>query len=270
VLRFLLTRRWLGLLLVVLLVSFACVELGLWQFRRYTEAKTANAQITANLHSPATTVSHLMSASKPPAAAAEWRVVTARGRYDARHQIAVLYRTRNGSPGVDVVTPLRTTNGVGLVVDRGWLRTPGSVESPKSLPAPPRGLVTVTGWVRINADDGSTETIPSGGAVRAISSAGIQRRVPYRLYDGFVEAIRQSPPEPELAAALPPDLSTGPHFFYGLQWFLFATLAIGFWVYFARSEYLQLQGKAQRSRARTASAAALNREHRPGGVPSRR
>ena len=34
-LRFLFTGRWLALLLLVYLVGFACVELGLWHFRRY-------------------------------------------------------------------------------------------------------------------------------------------------------------------------------------------------------------------------------------------
>ncbi len=269
-LRFLLTRRWLALFLAVAVVSVGCIELGLWQFRRYGEAKAANEQITANFAAPAVPVQRVMTTSSPPATGSEWRAITARGRYDGHQQVAVLYRTRSGAPGVDVVTPLRTSSGVALIVDRGWLETPGSVQSPKSLPAPPRGVVTVTGWVRINADSGSSQTIPSGRSVRAISSAGIQRRVPYRLYDGFVEATSQRPPEPRLAAAVPPDLSTGPHFFYGLQWFLFAALALGFWFYFARAEYLQVRRDASASRLQRPSDIAVGRQHRPRDVASRR
>jgi cytochrome oxidase assembly protein ShyY1 len=273
VLRFLFTRRWLGLLLVVVVVGFSCIELGLWQFRRYGERNAANAQITANLSAAPVPVGAVMSPTSPPAPEDEWRVVTARGTYDAARQFSVLYRTRSGSPGVEVVVPLRTASGVGLLVDRGWISTPGAVTTRASLPNPPAGLVTVTGWVRRNADDGSDQTIPAEGAVRAISSAGISAAVPYPLYDGFVEATHEQPATtPHPAAALAPDLGSGPHFFYGLQWFFFAILALGFWCYFAWTEYQQTLGKRPPSSASSqrASEPAVDRQHRPGDVASRR
>jgi cytochrome oxidase assembly protein ShyY1 len=46
-------------------------------------------------------------------------------------------------------------------------------------------------------------------------------------------------PAPETAD--PPDLGSGPSFFYGLQWWFFALLAVGFLAYFARHEYRDLQ-----------------------------
>jgi cytochrome oxidase assembly protein ShyY1 len=159
------------------------------------------------------------------------------------------------------------------MVDRGWISTPGAVETTASLPAPPSGPVTVTGWVRRNADDGSDQTIPDQGAVRAISSAGISAAVPYPLYDGFVEATDEQPrTTPHPAAALAPDLGSGPHFFYGLQWFFFAILALGFWCYFAWTEYQQTQGKRPSAPATLKGTrdAAVDRQHRPGDVAGRR
>ncbi len=239
VFRFLLSRRWLGLLLVVILVGVACVELGLWQFHRYHSRHDGNIVTRANLAENPTPVDDVMSVTHPPADDDEWRVVEATGTYDVDHQVVVLYRTRDGAPGVDVVTPLVTQEGPALLVDRGWVATEGNGAAAPDVPAPPGGNVTVTGWVRINADEGN-ETELSDGSVRSISSEAIGPSLPYDVYDGFVDLTGEDPavqPSPELAD--PPDLSGGPHFFYGVQWFFFAALAFGFWIYFGYAEYQQ-------------------------------
>lgn len=269
--RFLFTRRWLGLLLVVVVVGVSCVELGLWQFRRYADRNDSNAEVTANLSAAPAPIADVMRKGVPLDTAAEWRVVTARGRYDAQHQFAVLYRTRDGSPGVEVVLPLRTSRGAAVLIDRGWIATPGSVASAASLPAPPGGMVTVTGWVRRNADGGSDQTTPTAGSVRAISSDGIRAAVPYPLYDGFVELTKEQPTtKPAPAPALAPDLGSGPHFFYGLQWFFFALLAFGFWLYFAWVEYTGARSAAVPVASQRSSAPTVDCEHHPGDVAGRR
>lgn len=268
--RFLFTRRWLGLLLAVAVVSFGCTELGLWQFRRYAERHDSNARITANLSAAPQSVDAVMSSGVPPAAADEWRVVKASGSYDPGRQIAVLYRTRNGSPGVDLVVPLRTESGPALLVDRGWVATTGRVVTPDSLPAPPTGRVTITGWVRRNADGGSAQTTPSGGSVRAISSDAIEAAVPYDLYDGFVQVTSERPAsKPAPALSLAPDLGSGPHFFYGLQWFFFAALAFAFWCYFAWSEYRTQRRPVAPPLQRTGGT-SVDRQHHAGDVAGRR
>jgi cytochrome oxidase assembly protein ShyY1 len=237
---FLFTRRWLGLLLAVVLVAYACVELGLWQFRRYGERHDANESIRHNLAAAPVPVSRVMSPTQQVPDAVQWTKVVATGTYDVSHQIFVLYRTRDGSPGVDVVVPLVTGSGTALLVDRGWTATAANGNERPNVPAPPAGTVTVNGWVRINASGGSVT--PSDGYVRAISSDAIKPTLPYPVYDGFLDRTKESPPAPKAPQpALPPDLSAGPSFFYGLQWFFFAILAFGFWMYFAWSEYQQTQ-----------------------------
>lgn len=267
--RFLLTRRWLGLLLAVLVVGIVCVELGQWQFRRYAERKETNASITANLHASPAPLERVMSQSSPPAAEDEWRTVTATGSYDADAQIAVLYRTRAGAPGVDVVVPLVTPSGTALLVDRGWLATAGNGNDVGPLPRPPAGTVTVTGWVRRNAE--GDETTPSDGKVRAISSTAIAAVLPYGVYDGFLDLTAEKPTvQPHPAVAVAPDLGSGPHFFYGLQWYFFAVLAFGFWCYFAWTEYRQHSAGPARARLERPGDAPVDREHRAGDVASSR
>lgn len=269
--RFLLTRRWLGLLLAVAIVSIACVELGLWQFRRYADRQETNARITANLHAAPAPIDHVMGESAPPASDDEWRVVSAHGTYDAGSQLAVLYRTRDGAPGVDVVVPLVTASGTAVLVDRGWVATAANGNSFGVLPDPPPGLVTVIGWVRFNAAGGSDETAPSDGSVRAISSDAIAQDVPYEVYNGFLDLVTEKPTiTPRPAKALAPDLGSGPHFFYGLQWFFFAVLALGFWCYFAWTEY-QLGRRGNIAVAsEPPSDATVDRQHHAGDVAGRR
>ncbi len=240
-LRFLLSRRWLGLLLVVIVVGVACIELGRWQFRRYDERRQENVTTERNLEAAPVSADQVLSTEHPPADDDQWRVVAAVGTYDVEHQLLVSYRTRDGAPGVDVVVPLVTESGDALLVDRGWVQTIANANQTPDVPAPPSGTVSVTGWVRLNATGSDQQVTPNDGTVRAISSDAIAPTLPYPVYDGFVDLTSEDPttdPAPQLAE--PPDLGSGPHFFYGLQWWFFALLAFGFWCYFAWVEYKEL------------------------------
>ncbi len=245
-LRFLLSRRWLGLLLAVIIVGVACVELGRWQFRRSSERHDDNLVASRNLAAEPVPVSEVLSTDTPPSSEDEWRAVAAVGTYDAQRQLIVSYRTRDGAPGVDVLVPLVTDHGPALLVDRGWMQTQGNANRDVDVPSPPSGTVTVSGWVRANAEGDSDQVTPNDGTVRAISSAAIAPSLPYPVYDGFVDLTEERPavtPAPDRAD--PPDLGPGPHFFYGVQWWFFAVLALGFWCYFAWAQYRETRVLSQ-------------------------
>ncbi len=237
-LRFLLTPRWIGLLVVVLVLGFTCVRLSEWQFHRYQERKDSNALIRANLAAAPAPLQRLLSTSGEPSSDVQWQRVTVTGHYDADHQIAVLYRTRNGAPGVDVVTPFVTDAGPAVLVDRGWVPSPANGNLVQDLPPPAAGRVTLTGRVRVGSDGSSSQVTPSQGSVRAVSAEAIEAILPYPLYDGFLELTTESPASPHAPTkAGEPDLGGGPSFFYGFQWLFFALLFFGFWCYFAWAEY---------------------------------
>ncbi|MGI8577821.1 MAG: SURF1 family cytochrome oxidase biogenesis protein [Nocardioidaceae bacterium] len=239
--RFLLTRRWIGLFLVVIVVGFTCVELGLWQFRRYHERQHSNAVTTTNLKAAPIAVSGILSTNAEPASGDEWRVVRTTGTYDAKHQVVVLYRSVNSQPGIEVVVPLVTPSGTAVLVDRGWVPSVTNGNLDQHPPAPPAGRVTVTGWVRIDATDASNLVTPVGGAVRSISAAAIKTTLPYPAYDGFVALIKEQPSVKNAPLKSGgPDLGSGPYFFYGVQWFFFALLGFGFWCYFGWAEYQEV------------------------------
>lgn len=239
-LRFIFTPRWIGLLLVVLVLGLTCVRLSEWQFHRYQERKDSNALVRASLAAAPTPLFRLLSTSSSPATDVEWRTVTASGHYAADDQIAVLYRTRNGTPGVDVVTPFVTDAGTAVLVDRGWVPSPANGNLTQELPAPVSGHVTLSGRVRLGSEGGSSQVTPSQGSVRAISSEAIEQTLAYPLYDGFLELTTESPASPHAPTkADSPDLGGGPSFFYGFQWLFFALLFFAFWCYFAWAEYRQ-------------------------------
>ncbi|HET7071044.1 MAG TPA: SURF1 family protein [Nocardioides sp.] len=235
-LRFLLTRRWLLLLLTVLLFGYACLLLGRWQWHRLEDKKTGNAVIRTNEKAAPRPVEQVLRRGVDPPDSARYAVVSATGTYDASQTIVVRYQTREGNPGVDVVVPLVTASGDALLVDRGWFTTSNQGQTDSSqVPAPPPGKVTITGWVRQNAGGGATQVV--NASTRAISSTQIEPAIGMPTYGGFVQLLTETPkPTTPLAKPDPPDLSNGPHFFYALQWWFFGILGLFGYGYLAWEE----------------------------------
>jgi cytochrome oxidase assembly protein ShyY1 len=224
-------------LLVVVLLAYACLLLGRWQWHRLTSTKANNAIIRANERAAPTPVDHVLRPGADPPSSEQYRVVSATGQYDVSHTIIVRYQTdADGHSGVDVVVPLVTGSGPALLVDRGWVATSNQgLTDPAQLPAPPTGTVRVVGFVRRDAEGGSTAVVDD--STRAISSAQIQPAIGIQVYGGFVDLIRESPaPTTPLAPVDLPDLSNGPHFFYALQWWFFGLLALFGFGYLAWEE----------------------------------
>lgn len=235
-LRFLLSRRWLLLLVAVLLLAYACLLLGRWQWHRLESTKAKNTVVRTNERSAPRPVQSVLRRGVDPSSAVEYDVVSATGTYDASKTVIVRYQTQNGSPGVDVVVPLVTPSGTALLVDRGWFQTSnqGSVDA-SQVPSPPTGTVHVTGWVRQNAQGGAAQVVDA--STRAISSTDIEPAIGIPVYGGFVDLLTESPrPTTPLQPAGPPDLSNGPHFFYALQWWFFGILALFGYGYLAWEE----------------------------------
>ena len=257
--RFLLSRRWVLFALVVVLLAWLAVQLGQWQFHRLDERQQSNRIVATNLDQPPAPVDEVLSRREAPSTQDEWRRVTVHGTWDDQHTIVLKYQTRDGGPGVDVVTPLVTADGPAVLVDRGWVATENSGADRPKLPAATEGDVTVIGWVRKDAGGRASEV--NDLATRAISSTAAAKVLPYPLYGGFLDAETESPrPAKALGATeLPDDTSEGPHFFYGLQWWFFGLLAVFGFGYLAYDEWRQAQQRSER-----AQHPAVDGEHDAG------
>ncbi len=266
--RFLFTRRWVLFGLAVVVLAYGAYWLGEWQFHRLEDRKERNAQTVHNLDRPPVPVDQVLAAGRPVSREDEWRRVRATGRYLSEQSIIVRYQTRDGASGVDVVTPLDPGSGAPLLlVDRGWTQTANAGDASPDVPAPPSGEVTIEGWVRADATGDSTTV--TDRSTRSISSAAIGDALGAEVYGGFVDVTSESPePAEPLAHAEEPDLSEGPHFFYGLQWWFFGALAVFGFGYLAWDERRKL--RAGDSDAARAEAPAGHPEDDEAGASSSR
>ena len=232
---FLLSRRWVGFAVVVLLLAWGAWWLGEWQFDRLEERQSRNAVVERNENLPPAPVADVLPNEGEVAETDEWRVVTATGEYDEADTVIVRYRTRDGASGADVVVPLVLDDGRAILVDRGWVATEARGATAVDAPSPPAGEVTITGWARRDATGDSTSVADQ--STRAISSVRIGEALDREVLRGFVELRSEDPaPEESLAPVELPDLDSGPHFFYGLQWWFFGLLALFGFGYLARDE----------------------------------
>lgn len=217
--------RWVALLVFAAILAFAFVQLGEWQLRRLHEKQDRNAVIVANQ-------------AKPPVAAEtvftrqitdddQWQRVTVRGTYDTEHQFQVRYRTNAGQSGFEVITPLRTTTGQNILVDRGFVPVGSGQSIPDQVPAPPSGEVTVTGHVRRSEVGKEKAIAPVNGQVRLVNAPAIGRTLPYPVADGFISLTESTPAQDGgLVPLALPELTEGPHLSYALQWFMFTVIGV--------------------------------------------
>ena len=234
--RFLLTRRWLGLLAVALLTAAVCVQLGRWQLHRLEARHANNAIITGNASSRPVPPEAVVGLHHGPAADRQYTRVRVTGRYDPAHQLLVRNRSLDSQNGYYVLVPLVTDRAPALRVNRGWVPAGANATDLPRVPAPPTGEVTVVGRIR-PSDSASTTGTPPAGQVNRIDLAAIKKLLPYDLYGGFADLVREQP-APRRAPVLlpPPETSEGPHLAYAFQWFLFACMALGGYVVLARRE----------------------------------
>jgi cytochrome oxidase assembly protein ShyY1 len=259
-LRFLVSRRWIGFGVFVLVLAAVCVQLGSWQFDKLSARQDRNALVEKHLAVDPVPLDTVVPAGEELVPEQEWTVVTATGRYDLERQVTLKYVSRDGRPGVDVLTPLVLDDGTALVVDRGFVETTRSSEAPTDLPVPADGTVEVTGWLRVDSGATGEAIRVNDTQVRAISSRGLAEYVPYELRSGYVNLQEQSVGAGVLEREPRPELGPGTHFAYGLQWWFFGLLALVGFVWFARAE------RQERRRA----AAAATGDDRPSVLEASR
>jgi cytochrome oxidase assembly protein ShyY1 len=257
-LRFLVSRRWVAFALVVVFLGWVAWRLGEWQFDRLEERQDRNATIERNEKAGADPILEVMAPGRDVTRDTEWRIVEATGTYAVEDTVIVRYRTREGAAGVDVVVPLELPDGSSVLVDRGWFGTDNRGATSEDVPAPPAGEVTVTGFVRQDAEGDSTQV--NYQSTRAVNSAEISGALDRKVLGGWIDLRTESPEAATpLAPVEMPELNEGPHFFYGLQWWFFGALAIFGFFYLMYDEWRGGRGpwgKTRDEAARTGAVAA--------------
>ncbi|MEU9120810.1 SURF1 family protein [Streptomyces sp. NPDC048506] len=241
--RFLLSRQWVILTLVGLVLIPVMIKLGFWQLHRHEHKVAQNQLIASSLAAKPVPVTDLAAPGRNLPHHDMWRTVTATGRYDAPHEVVVRQRTAadEQSIGYYVLTPLVLANGDAVLVNRGWISAGNDLTKFPDVPATPKGTVTVTG--RMMADETTavsgikdTKGLPAR-QVMLINSREQAKRVGRPMLGGYIEQTGPKQPggTPELVPE-PDHDSIGPHMAYAIQWWLFAAAVPVGWIVLVRRE----------------------------------
>lgn len=210
---------------VALAVGLAAlfVRLGFWQLDRRTERREQNAAIGARLEMPPMRFDSLVTAGDGDTSTYTNRRTTVIGLPDTANEFVVTGRSRNGSPGVHIFTPLKVDGlGRAVLVNRGWVYAPDAATVDLARWREQRGAFT--GYTaRVPAPEAAT--IVKNRGMRPLTVHGVERLLPYGFEPLYVVAA-DSAGENAPVRLPPPALDEGPHLSYAIQWFAFAATAI--------------------------------------------
>ncbi|WP_078066787.1 SURF1 family protein [Streptomyces jeddahensis] len=237
--RFLLTPRWWGINVFVLLAIPFCIFMGSWQLGRFEDRvqdhRSASEASAQDKRAAARPLDSLLPVDKETSGDR----ATATGRYGK--QLLVPDRELDGKRGFYVVTMLRTDGGKALPVVRGWL--PGDASAAKA-PAPPAGEVTVTGALQASETADSDGVSATGGLpagqLGIISAASLVNLVPYDVYDAWITLDKADAGMKAVPATEPQgsglDLKAFQNLGYTGEWFVFAGFVVFMWFRLLRRE----------------------------------
>ncbi len=247
--RALLTPTWLVGHALALAVVVAFSAFGAWQFDRHGQRSERNTLLAERLAAPHVSLQQALAlaASEPARDDAagvgsgldplDYRRVRVSGRFEPDYEVLRRPVSRDGVPGYHVVTPLLLADGSAVLVERGWV--PQQFDQvPVEAAPPPAGTVTLDAW----AFPG--ETPPTGplaalaprdppqGSLTQVAYVDLERlaaQVPYPLQPLRL-LLEQAPGVPADGglprAPRPPELTSGPHLGYALQWYSFVAITV--------------------------------------------
>ena len=218
--------------ILAIVTALAFSRLGVWQLHRLHERRARNAALAARLKTPAVPLSELSTDS----AGAHWRRAIVHGTYDFDHEIVLSGRTNNGSPGVQILTPLHPdAGGPAVLVNRGWVYSPDATTVDLGKwDEPPHA--TVSGYVEDFVQGGrGIARLPSHPNAwtrldaKELSAAFPFPIAPYYLVE--LDTLAESRRMQRIATTTPvrlelPVMDDGPHLDYAIQWFSFAVVAL--------------------------------------------
>jgi surfeit locus 1 family protein len=221
-----LTGREKALIGIALLFAALFVRLGFWQLERLRERQAYNEPIRSRSTRQPVELRDLPR----DLAEARHRRVRVTGEYDYERELVLTLRSRQGSPGVNLLTPLRMAGSdTAVLVNRGWIYAPDGIAAdtkpwrePDPRAAEGRVLLLETG------DSSGSRTAGRPDAIRRPNHAAIAAMLPYPVAPYYV--VLTSPgavPDSTPPRVPPPALDEGSHRSYAVQWFTFALIAVG-------------------------------------------
>ena len=220
------SRRALAFVIFAVAVSVGCVRLGFWQLHRLAERRALNAMLASRLHDAPKRAADLLRDS----ATAAYRRVTVTGTYDYANEYALASRTRQGSPGVNIVTPLRVAGSdTAILVNRGWVYAPDAMTADLARWREPVTTTAIGYLLEVKGTGaGPIAAATNPRVLRYLDRDSLNRRLPYPIAPFLVVATEAPAPRADSTPArlAAPVLDEGPHLGYAFQWFAFAAIGV--------------------------------------------
>ncbi|MEU8886975.1 SURF1 family protein [Streptomyces sp. NPDC048442] len=238
--RFLLTPRWWGINLFVVLAIPFCIFMGSWQLGRFEDRVDSHRSAEA-APDPSKQAPVPLAELLPVSTETSGRQAKVSGRY--AEQFLVPGRVLDEKDGYYVLAMLKTDGGggKGLPVVRGWVA--GDVRGATPPPAP-TGEVTVTGALQAS-ENSQTDGVDNSGGLPAgqvgmISSSTLVNLVPYGVYDAWITQSASESGMKAVPAVAPQgsglDLKAFQNLGYTGEWFVFAGFVLFMWFRLVRRE----------------------------------
>ena len=208
---------------IAVLAATLFVRLGIWQLDRLGQRRQRNALIESRMAAP--------PAAWSDTTAVRYRRVRISGVPDYEREIVLVGRSRDGSPGVNLVTPLRLRGSdTAVLVNRGWVYSPDATKVDQA--AWREGdTLSLEGYVEAFTEPGPGDLPAHQRLARRLSHRAVSARSPYPIAPVYVVATHFANDGRGLGVHAParapmPTPDEGPHLGYALQWFAFALIAL--------------------------------------------
>ena len=195
---------WLGTLFLVLL----CLIAARWQLNKGLALTNKNQAISAQENAQP-----VLNPNQIDAAKYQWKKLNLDGEFLNSYRL-VRDQYFNGQYGFHILQDFKSNSLGKISVDRGWVKAGKNAETPPLVPGiypgPDRILVRVRSEFLSTHLSGSFFAIPS------------TKKVTREVYFDQLDGQNNKPISPiDL-----PDLTTGPHYAYAFQWFIFAIVIL--------------------------------------------
>lgn len=226
-----LSRDWILTTVLVLLGGALCIRLGFWQLDRLSQRREFNAHVQAMWDAEPIFLNDL---AEDGLTEMEYRSICVSGEYDLDNQITIRNQYWRDQYGYHILTPLIFSEGMAILVDRGWIPAEDNEDPENWRKFDPLEDEEICGIIRLGREKpdvgGRPDPTLDIGQKRLdiwnnVNIVRISDQLPYGLEPVYIQLdeveediVPPIPYQPEI------EISEGPHLGYAGQWFLFAAI----------------------------------------------
>lgn len=175
-------KRW----FIAIILCLVCFRLSYWQWKRHLEKENLVNVFSARIKEEP----KILSRNTLP-----FSRVLVEGEYDFEHEVVVRNRRLNGVAGIFLITPLKTNDGLNVLVNRGFVPLIADRTQFRD-----KKQVSFLGLVK-ESQGSSWFSLAHGVTWEKVDVEGIQKSLPYKVLPVFIERLDDTPTESMVVAS---------------------------------------------------------------------